>query len=158
MKHQCEIPTDGRALLNALYIIQCFHPQGMRLSLTRLRTIGQQLTMTSHYSMMSLTEKCQVILTRMHAEGFIPAKGDSEYYSVENSFLFASFNGKPTIPLTLVSIFCALADECGLRARPIGFPGEVMAQVDEFHSSEENQIPLIISVFDSSVFSIFFSY
>jgi hypothetical protein len=39
MKERCEIRTDGRALLNALYIIQCFHPRGIFLSLNRLRSL-----------------------------------------------------------------------------------------------------------------------
>ncbi|CAF4554378.1 unnamed protein product, partial [Rotaria magnacalcarata] len=53
----------------------------------------------------------------MKKENFLPASASNEYYDLENSFLFSTFNGKPTIPITLVSIFCALADECGLVAR-----------------------------------------
>ena len=147
MKEQREIRTDGRALANALYIIQCFHPRGILLSLNRLHSVGQRLLATPLYSTLTVTEQCQLILTTMQSEKFLPANGGSEYYNIENSFLHSTFDGKPTIPLTLVAIFCALAEECGLTARPIGFPGEVMAQVDQ--PSSTDSLPLIISVFDS---------
>lgn len=147
MKEQREIRTDGRALINALYVIQCFHPRGMFLSLNRLHVLGQRILGTPLYSTMTVSEQCQLILTTMQSEKFLPAKGGSEYYDIDNSFLYATFDGKPTIPLTLVSIFCALAEECGLTARPIGFPGEVMAQVDQ--PASVNVPPLIVSIFDS---------
>lgn len=143
--------SQGKALLNALFIIQCFHPSGILLSLNRLHLIGQKLLQYSKFITANLNEKCKIIMSTMRVEQFIPANGGSEYYDVENSFLYSTFNGKPTIPLTLVSIFCALAEECGLTCRPVGFPGEVMAQVDD---PSNTSVPLIISVFDSKVLSL----
>ncbi len=151
IKNQREISTEGKALINALFIIQCFHPHGIFLSLNRLHTIAQHLLNNSIFSTSNLNEKCQLIMSTMKTEQFIPASGGNEYYNLENSFLYSTFHGKPTIPLTLVSIFCALADECGLKARPLGFPGEVMAQVEE---SSDNSTPLIISVFDCKILSL----
>ena len=145
MKNEREIPTQGRALINALYIIQCFHPHGCSLSLNRLRSIGQRLREHPLFATLNTKDKCKHLLSTMKTEQFLPANGGSEYYDIENSFLFSAFDGKPTIPLTLVSIFCALAAECGLTARPMGFPGEVMAHVDPLTDEET---PLIVSVFD----------
>jgi hypothetical protein len=154
MKNRRDIPTDGKSLINALFIIQCFHPHGIFFSLYRLHSIGQHLLDDPMFSTLNLKEKCELILTTMKTEKFLPAGADSNYYDIENSFLFSTFNGKPTIPLTLVSIFCALAEECGLIARPVGFPGEVMAQVDQPSTSKDSfnhSMPLIISVFDGKV-------
>jgi F-box protein 21 len=151
IKIRREIPTKGKALINALFIIQCFHPYGIFLSLNRLHLIAQQLLNNSIFSTANINEKCQIIMSTMKKEQFMPANGGSEYYDLENSFLSSTFNGKPTIPLTLVSIFCALAEECGLLARPLGFPGEVMAQVE---NPSENSNPLIISVFDSKILTL----
>jgi hypothetical protein len=156
MKNPREIHTEGKALINALFVIQCFHPHGIFLSLNRLHSIGKRLLNDPIFPTLSLNEKCQVIMTTMKAENFLAANGDnsSGYYDLENSFLFSTFNGKPTIPLTLVSIFCALAEECNLIARPIGFPGEVMAQVDQPSTSNDfpdNSMPLIISVYDGDI-------
>ena len=151
MKNRREISTEGKSLINALFIIQCFHPHGIFLSLNRLHSIGQRLLDDPIFSTLNLNEKCELIMTTMKIEKFLPANGGSEYYDLENSFLFSTFDGKPTIPLTLVSIFCALAEECGLIARPVGFPGEVMAQVNlpsTFTDPSDDHIPLIISVFD----------
>ncbi|CAF4666683.1 unnamed protein product, partial [Rotaria magnacalcarata] len=117
IKTQIEIPTEGKALINVLFIIQCFHPHGIFLSLNRLHSIGQRLINDRLFSSLTLHEKCQLIITTMKKENFLPASASNEYYDLENSFLFSTFNGKPTIPITLVSIFCALADECGLVAR-----------------------------------------
>ncbi|CAF3469016.1 unnamed protein product [Rotaria socialis] len=151
MKNQIEMPTEGKALINVLFIIQCFHPHGIFLSLNRLHSIGQRLINDRLFSSLTLHEKCQLIITTMKKENFLPASASNEYYDLENSFLFSTFNGKPTIPLTLVSIFCALADECGLVARPVGFPGEVMAQVEQ---PLDSSMPLIISVFDNKIMSL----
>lgn len=151
IKNQREISTEGKTLINALFIIQCFHPHGILLSLNRLHTIAQHILNNSIFSTANLNEKCQLIMSTMKSEQFIPANGGDEYYDLENSFLYSTFHGKPTIPLTLVSIFCALADECGLKARPLGFPGEVMAQVEE---SSDNSTPLIISIFDFKILSL----
>ncbi|CAF3723732.1 unnamed protein product [Rotaria sp. Silwood1] len=151
MKNRTEIPTEGKALINALFIIQCFHPYGIFLSLNRLHLIGQYLINDPIFSTLTINEKCELILTTMKKEKFLSANGGSEYYDLENSFLFATFHGKSTIPLTLVAIFCALADECNLIARPIGFPGEVMAQVEQ---PLNNAIPLIISVFDGKIITL----
>lgn len=142
---------QGKALLNALFIIQCFHPSGILLSLNRLHKIGQEMLNNEIFLSSNLNDKCQIIMSTMKKEQFIPANGGTEYYDIENSFLYSTFNGKPTIPLTLVSIFCALADECGLISRPIGFPGEVMAQVED---STDNSIPLIVSVFDNKILTL----
>jgi F-box protein 21 len=90
-------------------------------------------------------------MTTMKTEKFLSANHGDNYYDLENSFLFSTFNGKPTIPLTLVSIFCALAKECGLIARPMGFPGEVMAHIEQ---SSVNSMPLIISVFYNKIISL----
>jgi regulator of sirC expression with transglutaminase-like and TPR domain len=73
---------------------------------------------------MAVSDQCRLILATMQTEKFLPATGGGEYYHIDNSFLHATFDGKPTIPLTLVSIFFALAEECGLTARPIGFPAK----------------------------------
>ena len=146
MKERREIRTDERALLNALYIMQCFHPRGIFLSLNRLRSLEQRLVATPLYSTMAVSDQCRLILATMQTEKFLPTTGGGEYYDIDNSFFHATFDGKPTIPLTLVSIFCALAEDCGLTARPIGFLGEVMAQVDQPAST--NSVPLIVSVFD----------
>lgn len=151
MKNRREIPTEGKSLLNALYIIQCFHPNGIFLPLNRLNLIGKTLLNDPIFSTLNLHEKCQLILSTMKKENFLPASGGSEYYDLENSFLYSTFNGKPTIPITLVSVFCALAEECNLIARPIGFPGEVMAQVTQ---SLNDSVPLIISVFESNIISL----
>lgn len=151
MKNQRELSTNGKALINGLFIIQFFHPHGIFLSINRLHQIGQSLKNDPLFSTLTIHEKCQIILTKMRSEKFLPAHGGSEYYDLENSFLYSVFNGKPTIPLTLVSIFCALAEECGLIARPIGFPGEVMAQVDQ---SPENSMPLVIRVFDYRILTL----
>jgi F-box protein 21 len=151
MKNRREIPREGKSLLNALFIIQCFHPNGIFLSLNRLHLIGKNLLNDPIFSSVNLTEKCQLILSTMKKENFLPANDGNKYYDLENSFLYPTFNGKPTIPLTLVAIFCALAEECGLIARPIGFPGEVMAQVNK---SSNDSLPLIISVFDSKIISL----
>lgn len=144
LENQSNISGNGRSLINALYIIQCFHPCGVLLSLSRLRTIGVQILNNSSYSTSTLSEKCHMILSKMHDENFLPAKSGNSYYDIENSFLYSAFNGKPTIPLTLVSIFCAIAEECQLEACPVGFPGEVMAQVNQPSSTEK---PLIVSVY-----------
>jgi len=151
IKNRRELSTEGKSLINALFIIQCFHPYGIFLSLNRLHIIAQHLLNNSIFSTVNLNEKCQLILTTMKNEKFLSANGGSEYYDLENSFLYSAFNGKPTIPLTLVSIFCALAEECGLKARPLGFPGEVMAQVEQ---PLNNSNPLIISVFDNKILSL----
>ncbi len=151
IKNQRDISTEGKALINALFIIQCFHPQNIFLSLNRLHTIAQRLLNNSLFSTANLNEKCKLIMSTMKTEKFSPASGGEEYYDLENSFLYSTFNGKPTIPLTLVSIFCALADECGLKARPLGFPGEVMAQVED---PSNNSPPLIISVFECKILSL----
>ncbi|CAF3359482.1 unnamed protein product [Rotaria sp. Silwood2] len=151
MKNRREIPTEGKALINALFIIQCFHPCGIFLSLNRLHLIGKCLVNDPIFSTLTINEKCELIITTMKKEKFLAANGGSEYYDLENSFLFATFHGKPTIPLTLVAIFCALADECDLIARPIGLPGEVMAQVEQPLNSS---IPLIISVFDGKIITL----
>jgi regulator of sirC expression with transglutaminase-like and TPR domain len=139
--------TEGRALLNALYILQCCHPAGVNVSLSRLHRIGEELRRTyPSFDSGSVSDKCRCLLETMTDEQFLAADQGDSYYDIDNSFLHAAFHGKPTIPLTLVSIFCALADECGLCARPIGFPGEVMAQVDDLTE------PLIVSVFESKSF------
>ena len=151
MKDQPDIPTTGKALINALFIIQCFHPHGIFLSLNRLQSIGKRLVNDPLFSNLCVNEKCEIILVTMRKENFLAASYGHKYYNVENSFLFSAFNGKPTIPLTLVSIFCALADECGLIARPISFPGEVMAQVEQ---PLTDLSPLIISVFDGQILSL----
>jgi F-box protein 21 len=151
IKNRREHSTEGKSLINALFIIQCFHPYGIFLSLNRLHIIAQCLLNNSLFSTFNLNDKCQLILTTMKNEKFLPANSGSEYYDVENSFLYSTFNGKPTIPLTLVSIFCALAEECGLKARPLAFPGEVMAQVEQ---PSNNSNPLIISVFDNKILSL----
>ena len=154
MKNRRETHTEGKALINTLFIIQCFHPHGIFLSLNRLHSIGQHLLDDPIFPTLSLNEKCQLIMTTMKTEHFLAANGGNEYYDLENSFLFSTFNGKPTIPLTLVSIFCALAEECGLIARPIAFPGEVMAQVDQpstSNDSSDNLMPLIISVYEGDI-------
>ncbi|UJR32339.1 hypothetical protein I4U23_019802 [Adineta vaga] len=154
MKTQEDISTEGKALLNALSIIQCFHPHGILLQLARLHTIGKQLLDDPIFLTLTLHEKCQLILTTMKNEHFLPADGTTEYYDINNSFIFSAFHGKPTIPLTLVSIFCALAEECNLIARPLGFPGEVMAQVHESSTSNDTSLPLIISVFENKIMTL----
>ncbi|CAF1182595.1 unnamed protein product [Adineta ricciae] len=154
MKTRQNIPTEGKALLNALFIIQCFHPDGILLQLTRLHAIGKRLVDDPMFSTLNLTEKCQLILTTMKNESFLPANGSTEYYDISNSFLFSTFHGKPTIPLTLVSIFCALAEECDLIARPLGLPGEVMAQVYQTSASNDTPSVLIISVFDGKIMTL----
>ncbi|CAF0836222.1 unnamed protein product [Rotaria sordida] len=151
LKNRTETRTEGKALINALFIIQCFHPYGIFLSLNRLHLIGERLINDPIFSTLNVNEKCESIIKTMKIEKFLAANGGDEYYDLENSFLFSTFNGKPTIPLTLVAIFCALADECGLIARPIGFPGEVMIQVEQ---PLNNSIPLIISIFDGKIITL----
>lgn len=151
IKTRREIPEEGKALLNGLFIIQCFHPRGIFLSLNPIHLIGVRLANDPTFSTLDLNQKCQLIISTMRTEKFLSTNGGNEYYDLENSFLYSAFNGKPTIPLTLVSIFCALAEECGLVARPVGLPGEVMAQVE---SPFDNSMPLIISVFQGKVMSL----
>lgn len=144
--------TYGKALINGLYAIQCFHPHGLFLNLNSLDQIAQQIVTDDYFQQANLREKCQLILSKMKLEQFLPAINGTEYYDLENSFLYSTFHGKPTIPLTLVAVFCAIADQCGLKARPVGFPGEVMAQVDS--STDSNQHGLIVSVFDNKITSL----
>lgn len=145
--------TRGKALFNALLIIQSFHPDGIFLSLERFDQIIRQLQINPLFSTGDLREKCQLLMSTMDTERFLPANGGEEYYDLENSFLSSSFHGKPTIPLTLVAIFCALADHCGLNARPIGFPGEVMAVVEPIDSDNASN-SLIISIFHRKIISL----
>ncbi|CAF3825033.1 unnamed protein product [Adineta steineri] len=157
MENRTDMHTEGKALINGLFVVQCFHPYGIFLSLKRFHSIGKRLVDDPVFPSLTVNEKCQLILSTMKAENFCAANNGEGYYNLENSFLFSTFNGKPTIPLTLVSIFCALAEECGLIARPLSFPGEVMAQVDQSSISQntsENLSPLIISVFDSKILSL----
>ena len=154
IKNQSESSsTQGKALFNALLIIQSFHPNGIFLSLNRLDQIARQLQMNPLFSIGDLREKSQLLISTMNTERFLPADSGEEYYDLENSFLFSAFHGKPTIPLTLVSIFCALADHCGLKARPIGFPGEVMAVIEPTSSNNDGS-PVIISVFHRKILSL----
>ncbi|CAK9188728.1 unnamed protein product [Sphagnum troendelagicum] len=157
IQDQTTIPTEGRALINALFSIQCFYPRGIYLSLNRLHLIGQHLLNDPTFQTLTVSEKCERILATMKTEQFLPAKDGHDYYNVENGFIGSAFSGKPTIPLTLVSIYCALAEECGLTARPVGFPGEVMAQVDHSSSSDDlsdETISLFISVFEGKIITL----
>ena len=146
--------NEGKALFNALWIIQSFHPHGILLSLDRLDHIARQLRINPVFSSADddLRAKCLLIMSTMETERFVPAHAGEQYYDLENSFLYSAFQGKPTIPLTLVSIFCALADQCHIKARPIGFPGEVMAVVESTSDTRTNA--LIISVFHRQILSL----
>lgn len=142
--------NEGKALFNALWIIQLFHPQGgILFPSDRLDEIAEQLRINPIFSTGDdLREQCMLIMKTMQEEEFLSTTPE-DYYDLENSFLCWAFHGKPTIPMTLVSIFCALADLCHIKARPIGFPGEVMAIVES--TSNPGSTPLIVSVFHRKI-------
>ncbi|KAM0753216.1 hypothetical protein T439DRAFT_323851 [Meredithblackwellia eburnea MCA 4105] len=109
----------------------------------------------------SLAHMVGQVIECMKAQGLKPVDGHGEdFHHPQNNFLSDVWddadqhsmfdNGRGTLPMSLVVIFCSLIRRLphsfNITARPVGFPGIVLALVSPREGSTE---ALFINVFDS---------
>lgn len=138
---------DGLGPLFALYAIGSFRRSDgldlhLRSSLDEIQANISQLYTKAQWSALPLyldvdqnePSKVTVLMDALHAAGIRSASSE-DYYDLRNSFLYCTLKERrPTIPITIVAIFVALATRMELTCHPIGFPGQVLASIqDEDH-------------------------
>lgn len=139
--------SNGMSAISALFAVDCFRrSDGLELSLSPLLDEMQawserwlkewscgrweDLPLSTRQFEEPCHDKIQVLIDTLKEYGVTPV-GPEDYHDLRNSFLSSALKeGRPTIPITLVAIFVALATRKGLKCYPIGFPGQVLAVVE----------------------------
>ena len=141
--------AGGYTALFALFAVSCFrdtdglilnlwqHIQGMYAhhlfgemanETTREAHIGRG-ELRRRWLLMPVEDQIADVGLCMTRNGYVPAD-EQTYNSLPATFLGSAMLEKhPTIPINLVAIFCALCQEFGVEAKPVGFPGQMLAVV-----------------------------
>lgn len=127
---------DSVPLEIALGALELFQQDSMKPDLEDLtkeldELATQFLSHTPKFKTFSVQEKAQELIMWMWSSGFWGAAAD-RYRALKNTFIGMSLKPgyRTSIPLTLVTIFIALARRVGFTAHACSFPGMMYARVD----------------------------
>lgn len=154
-KHEDDDLAQGYSALFALFAVSCFretdgldlnlwaHVHGMftrhmygrhepdeDVSNDRDRRLYAE-ERRRQWGAMSIERRIADVGVCMTSNGYAPAD-PSNYNDLASTFLGnAMLDRHVTIPINLVAVFCALCQEFGLQAKPVGFPGQMLAVVQD---------------------------
>lgn len=126
-----DVPLEVALLALELFVLNSASPDVQEIVQDLDDLARTFLSATPDFSDSNTSEKSMKLILWMWDQGFTGAPHD-RYHAFKNVFIGITIRcNRTAIPLTLVAIFCALARRVGLKAYPCGYPGRVLAIVED---------------------------
>lgn len=149
VNHGSQVLNSGIAPICGLFALNCFRGNdGLDFDLNEyIDSLEQTLTRdcpSERWRSLLLVQsngemlgtKVEVLMAALLRNHVRPVSA-TDYQDLRNSFLsYTAISLRPTIPITMVAIFCALCARMNLYCVPVGFPGQVLALMKDEDGKE----------------------